>query len=1062
MNDQNIIQNLIDVISGRERNVNNIIKILSKYSKLSWLLKSVNGAVPRLTLWLVNKLLLSIEENEADLINFGLYHDCVQLEDVLKDFIKGVQDTLSKFVKDKNDLEIIKNCLIQIFPYLVLYLVILGNAIPLTDTEINLDKIPHGYSPAIMVWFDRKPLPDNPEGWSILFNALKDIYKLKMIEVRSRLSECCRLIFRVKQRFAERPISISPYVIDELKVRVKRRDVPIPEVDIDSLLDNLMKSLYAKIALMYLIHEKGMVKEDAEKVVDKVMSYFERIFRDFLKKIRQEIGIERLYSFQKRGIQSILESVAEMLERNKPNAVVLEAPTGAGKTEVFLISTLIVTLLIKLIFYLMRKGRPTSPTVLIVYPRRALATDQLRRLIQYIHMLNESIKSVLLEDVRIHLSVNYSEVRFFNEIMDALRGNDAPNFIKELNGIDDLETAFYEGRELKISRRGQERIWQHVLRYINHKKRAYYALYCLPYVWCPKCRSENLGFRVRISYGTNISDVLKKLSEEIERQRVSGRVALCCPKCGREVDFIRVFRDDVYASPGDIHVTLLESLRRDMLQKGAQNLFVSHNNRPLIMVLDEVHIYESIHGSRAAHIFARIRYRMLNSSRKRRKGLTYVCLSATIPKAKEHVSKLLLINKQGVKVVDVEEWEVIDFGADHFIFLLPSIRYSISLLAATIQPVMVLLTCMYRDIPREVTRGKLPLYERALIFTDELDITWKLYHDLSDALCRNVMSLENTILKSIYGNDYEKIKKYGKRRLRKSAPYYGLHILRYPLDNSDYYSFSFGGDTIMARTSLFNLTTLRPMGITLNCQRCIKSTAPYRNCTVYILGECWWFFAKDIERGVISNSKRMLLNRDSDIGLHTSRSRLTSSKLSELPVIVTTSSLEVGINYRRVRLIYQHGMPRTISQLVQRAGRAGREVIINPLIRSFICVQVSPYSHKHMAWYERFKIKPLEDLVKEEVIPLAPWARRILMEQMVELAFEYLVTNEKVEQDYEVLYVNSPEALEKYIREIRNSWETVEDYIKRYFTDICELYEIKSKIPSLLTQIRQLFERGSI
>ncbi|MCU4751931.1 DEAD/DEAH box helicase [Halobacteria archaeon AArc-curdl1] len=88
----------------------------------------------------------------------------------------------------------------------------------------------------------------------------------------------------------------------------------------------------------------------------------------------------RLYDHQDRAVRRILES----LDTDQGNDAVLTVPTATGKTECFLIPALQVALQNK------SDGEPpTDIKSLIVYPQKALETDQLNRLVEYGYYLNQ-------------------------------------------------------------------------------------------------------------------------------------------------------------------------------------------------------------------------------------------------------------------------------------------------------------------------------------------------------------------------------------------------------------------------------------------------------------------------------------------------------------------------------------------------------------------------------------------------------------------------------------------------------------------------------------------------
>ncbi|MHA2203647.1 MAG: DEAD/DEAH box helicase, partial [Candidatus Hodarchaeales archaeon] len=89
---------------------------------------------------------------------------------------------------------------------------------------------------------------------------------------------------------------------------------------------------------------------------------------DFLKSQK----IDRLFRFQEEAVKAILDSFD----------VCITAPTGNGKTEAFLLPTLLK----------IRKNRGYGVQLLLVYPMKALAKDQLRKIENFAKILTMSVK----------------------------------------------------------------------------------------------------------------------------------------------------------------------------------------------------------------------------------------------------------------------------------------------------------------------------------------------------------------------------------------------------------------------------------------------------------------------------------------------------------------------------------------------------------------------------------------------------------------------------------------------------------------------------------------------
>jgi hypothetical protein len=84
-----------------------------------------------------------------------------------------------------------------------------------------------------------------------------------------------------------------------------------------------------------------------------------------------------------------------------------------------------------------------SPLVVIAYPRRALATDQIKRLIRYVYIFNNTlselelkkkIQSKLKDYLKITISMNYTEVRYVKELLKAFRQNMKNSIYTQIEG----------------------------------------------------------------------------------------------------------------------------------------------------------------------------------------------------------------------------------------------------------------------------------------------------------------------------------------------------------------------------------------------------------------------------------------------------------------------------------------------------------------------------------------------------------------------------------------------------------------------------------------------------
>ncbi|MEA5409620.1 DEAD/DEAH box helicase [Haloarculaceae archaeon H-GB2-1] len=93
----------------------------------------------------------------------------------------------------------------------------------------------------------------------------------------------------------------------------------------------------------------------------------------------EDIGFRRLYDFQERSIETILDG----------QDTVITAATGRGKTEAWLIP--ILDYILNANQGKVDESDPDDVKAVLTYPTKALAQDQLKRLIQYLYRINAEL-----------------------------------------------------------------------------------------------------------------------------------------------------------------------------------------------------------------------------------------------------------------------------------------------------------------------------------------------------------------------------------------------------------------------------------------------------------------------------------------------------------------------------------------------------------------------------------------------------------------------------------------------------------------------------------------------
>jgi len=852
--------------------------------------------------YLTNAVLSYIEEREQNLVLNMKYEEWVNVE--LADALKKIDEFVRKFFEAYGET---------------------------WDSHVfKKDKELEALAKMLYYLYDRGIYDDGVSRYLLIKdfeggNALNFIQKHLRegsLKVRSRFIEIAFYLARVRQRFPDITVFTSTPLVSRVFAFAEPRRLPVGRVAIEEeFLDKINLRLRSLFRAFLEILGCGVSANNYEKLLQEIIEEF---FKEFRKWHEKQGIIFRFYQFQVRGIQAILEEAEKALREAKRKAVVLEAPTGTGKTEVFAISSILIILVYKLATKVAGRIGSNSPLVVVVYPRRALATDQIKRIIRYIYIYNKVLMELAEREpefrdemLKITLSMNYSEVRYVRELLNRLRH----------------EIGTLSSRPKEVD-----------LRYV--KVRVYrknnQIIVELPYVHAPDGSS---WLRVKLPgdlsiHGKTARKYLKQLWWNTE-----------------PIDFIRAFKELVYEEPGDIHITLFESLRRDLLLSKAKRLFGSREViGPLLFIVDEIHLNTGVHGARNAFLLDRVIGRM-NRQVELRHGSLFVGLSATIPHAREFAAKFFgLTNEKQCRLVRVKESEVIPAGGEYFFIVVPA--SGTDLLSVSIQSIMVL----HFDMPAYMEDGK-PL-KKTLAFADSLDVVARLHYYLYDAL------------------------RIGRRAEPKGS--YGLQDLRNPHHN------------------VFQLTTLMDFRDDPEVvKRSLGDLSNIETLQSWLEGELWWPYVLEYDAGY----------RFIEVARFTGREK---PEIVGKHIVVTDSALEVGVDYDDVVVIYQHGMPPTIAALIQRAGRSGRVMRGNPLVRAAVTVMLSPYLPTQAAVLEMLlRCRSLRDLLNRERLIIATSNVRVVRQSIAEAVLDYITL---VSRDpNEVLYLSNFDTFEHRLLNYLNS-----------------------------------------
>ncbi|MDA7686504.1 protein DpdJ [Pseudomonadales bacterium] len=201
---------------------------------------------------------------------------------------------------------------------------------------------------------------------------------------------------------------------------------------------------------------------------------------------------------------------------------------------------------------------------------------------------------------------------------------------------------------------------------------------------------------------------------------------LTCNRCGAHVgnDEVMLTRSAMDLSPPDILFTTTEMLNQQIGRPGRQKLFGINTEKPIPLVLmDEVHTYGGSQGAQTAFLLRRWMTLAKTSPH-------FVGLSATLADAENFFSRLTGTNPSRVRLVEPQEFEMKEEGAEYLVALRGDPVSQTALLSTTIQASMLTrrLLDSYQQKPSKGIWGS-----KTFIFTDDLDVNNRLYSQLADA-----------------------------------------------------------------------------------------------------------------------------------------------------------------------------------------------------------------------------------------------------------------------------------------------------------------------------------------
>lgn len=224
-----------------------------------------------------------------------------------------------------------------------------------------------------------------------------------------------------------------------------------------------------------------------------------------------------------------------------------------------------------------------------------------------------------------------------------------------------------------------------------------------PYLKCPDCRKDLVW---------------------TDSDRKAGVERLKCinPECSYVIEHLALTRESLKMLPPDLLFTTTEMLNRHSTNPdmGALLGWKSGSSSPALVLLDEAHTYSGVHGAQVAILLRRWRFALKGQP-------VFVGLSATLRDAADFFAQLTGLHSAAVELIEAAPDDMLNEGREYALALRTDPVSQAAALSTTIQTAMLFGRVL--DLP-----GQVDLFgSRGFLFTDDLDVTNRLFHDLSDA-----------------------------------------------------------------------------------------------------------------------------------------------------------------------------------------------------------------------------------------------------------------------------------------------------------------------------------------
>ena len=205
-----------------------------------------------------------------------------------------------------------------------------------------------------------------------------------------------------------------------------------------------------------------------------------------------------------------------------------------------------------------------------------------------------------------------------------------------------------------------------------------------------------------------------------------GIERVCCSQCNSTVGSDEIFltREAQQRTLPDILFTTTEMLNQQLVNPKYQPLFGigQRVKKPTMVLMDEVHTYEGTTGAQTAYLLRR--WLQMSQAKPH-----FVGLSATLSDASNFFANLIGAYKNQVVLLEPSHDEMVDEGAEYILLLRGDPVSQSALLSTTIQTSM--LTRRILDNQQKVSQGVWGT--KTFVFTDDLDVNNRLFHNLIDA-----------------------------------------------------------------------------------------------------------------------------------------------------------------------------------------------------------------------------------------------------------------------------------------------------------------------------------------